>query len=124
MCTIGRPEPFPGVSLQGAVQHEAVPVLPGRARVRPRPVLGVRGRRAAPAPPRAPRRARPPATGLLQERLRAEVHRYFQFLIIIQRGRCSQASQSPRNFSTLSRKMLKTNLNFRICSHILADLDT
>lgn len=73
-CTVRRPEPFPGVSLQGAVQHEAVPVLPGRARVRPRPVLGVRGRRAAPAPPRAPRRARPPATGLLQERLRAEVH--------------------------------------------------
>ncbi|XP_045517481.1 histone-lysine N-methyltransferase E(z) isoform X4 [Pieris brassicae] len=52
------PEPVPRLPVQGAVQHEAVPVLPGRARVRPRPVLGLRSRR-------------PPA--LLQERLRAEV---------------------------------------------------
>lgn len=40
-----RSEPLPRLPLQGAVQHKAVPVLPGRARVRPRPLPHVRRRR-------------------------------------------------------------------------------
>lgn len=44
-ASVGRSEPLPRLPLQGAVQHEAVSLLPGRARVRPGPLPHVRRRR-------------------------------------------------------------------------------